>query len=50
VNNKGKLYSWGWNDRGQCGHHPLLHTKEIDFSASAQKSLYANDDCQFGRI
>jgi alpha-tubulin suppressor-like RCC1 family protein len=20
INNKGKLFSWGWNHYGQCGH------------------------------
>ena len=39
VNNKGKLFSWGWNDRGQCGHHPSLINKEIDFGISPMKSL-----------
>lgn len=44
TSGKGKLYSWGWNDWGQCGHHPSLTIKELDFGLSAQWSLYASEE------
>ena len=24
VNSKGKVYTWGWNDNGQCGKPPCI--------------------------
>ena len=42
ASSKGKLYSWGWNDWGQCGHNSKME-KEIDLNSSALKSLIVPD-------
>ncbi len=43
TSSKGRLYSWGWNDRGQCGHEFKRLQKEIDLNSTAQKSLIVQD-------
>jgi len=49
ASSKGKLYSWGWNDRGQCGLNSSTLVKELDLHASAQKCLVVQD-CPFEKI
>lgn len=44
VNNKSKLYSWGWNDYGQLGHNPAEVTKkEIRPGSHAMRHLVLPD-------
>ena len=44
YSNKGKLYSWGWNEFGQCGHDPDdVSKKEIKHGVHASKYLVVPD-------
>jgi len=50
TSSKGKLYSWGWNDRGQCCEDSLVDTKEIEAGIHASKSLIVRDHKSHGRV
>ena len=44
VNNRSKLYSWGWNDSGQLGHNPSeVIKKEIKPGSHAMRHLALPD-------
>lgn len=56
ISNKSKLYSWGWNEFGQCGHSSdEVLKKEIRHGTHAVKQLLIPDytpipECNYGRI
>lgn len=51
INNKNKVYSWGWNDQGQCGEDTdEVEVKEIVSGQYASKCLHMNLDHSIGRV
>ena len=44
VNNKSRLFTWGWNDSGQLGHNPYeVEKKEWKQNSGASKQLIMPD-------
>ena len=55
INGKGKIYSWGWNDKGQCCHPPEeVEMKEIQAETFPSKSLHIPEpqkkNQKYGRV
>ena len=41
INSKGKMYSYGWNDKGQCCHSPdEVEIKELQPGTLASKCFH----------
>lgn len=38
VNQKGRVYCWGWNDNGQCGKNPF-EVSEVTIGGKGLKSI-----------
>ena len=47
INQKGKVYAWGWNDNGQCAKNINEHN-EVDVKQSAKSALVFLADADIG--
>ena len=48
VSGKGKLYSWGWNDNGQCAKDPSIIDEVVIKDSSRVANV--NVDASLGRV
>ena len=40
INSKGKVYTWGWNDNGQCAQHSSISEVVLNQNTSKNAQVH----------